>query len=329
MKENNDNHRVWITWENQRRSIELSKAFQADLLVLDEVFKSKLMRYLYCSSRTIYFLKNKKPRYVFGQNPSIILALLLCIFKNIFKYKLIIDRHSNFRYGKSNSIVNYIFHKISDYTIRNSDLTIVTNEYLKDVINAKGGSGLVLEDKLPEMNLGEYIDLSGKVNVVYISSFSSDEPTDKVIEAFKQVDNSIHLFITGNYKSSIIFADKSKFETENIHFTGYLDEKQFQSLLVSADILIVLTTNDHTLTCGAYEGVTLVKPMILSNTKAIKDYFNKGVLYCNPDIESIRFSLDKVIENYENLKSDLEHLKSTINDNWRNRFEKVSNDIFC
>ena len=62
----------------------------------------------------------------------------------------------------------------------------------------------------------------------------------------------------------------------NIILTGYLPDDEYIALLKSADVIIVLTSQDHTLTCGSYESIVLGKPMVLTDTEAIKNHFNKG-----------------------------------------------------
>lgn len=316
-----------MTWERQRRSIELASAFQAKLIMIEKENCSRMARYLHCVLITTKLLIQDRPECVFAQNPSLVLALQLCLLKKIFGYKLIVDRHSNFRFGKQSGLATWIFHKISDYTIKKADFTIVTNQYLKNMIDAKGGCGIVLQDKLPELSKGKYEKLKGDTNIVYVSSFSYDEPIDEVINAFEELDGSCHLYITGNYKKSKKYYDINKCESNNIHFTGYLSEESYQSLLLSTDIIMVLTVNEHTLTCGAYEGLSLGKPMILSNTKAIKEYFTDGVLYCEPKSKSIRTNLEICIKKKNDFKRDILYLRDRTEANWKDAFNACKNVI--
>jgi len=71
---------IWITWEKQRRSIELAKAFAAKLYVFilpEEGFLNSFYRYCLLSLKTTRTIVRIKPRVVFSQNTSIILASLL------------------------------------------------------------------------------------------------------------------------------------------------------------------------------------------------------------------------------------------------------------
>jgi glycosyltransferase involved in cell wall biosynthesis len=319
---------VWVTWENQRRSVELAKAFDAKLFMYTVKHTSRIARYLCAWKETLGFVKRENPKYLFAQNPSLILALLLCLTKPFLHYKLIIDRHSNFRYGSTNPYLDAVFHLISDYTIRKADYTIVTNQPLQELIQSKGGTGVVLQDKLPQMTLCEKLELDGELNLVLINSFSSDEPIDEVLEAMKTMPDQVSLYVTGDYASRQKYAEMAQSGPGNIRFTGFLPEDRFQSLLYSADALLVLTRSENTLTCGAYEGVALGKPLVLSDTKAIRNYFTDGAVYCGSDAESIHRSLEICLANREKLAGDILRFREKALTDWQDRFECVCRTIY-
>ena len=321
---------VWITWERQRRSLVMAEHFGARLFMYDKSFSTRWTRYLFSTYHTTMFLLREKPDVVFGQNPSMILALLLCMLRPLFRYVLVIDRHSNFMLGVKGRILSKrLFHLISNTTIKWADMTIVTNRFLKELVDTTGGNGIVLQDKLPPLAPSTRVSLPGKWNIVYVTSFSSDEPIDEVLEAFENMDQSIKLFVTGNYRRHPKYVSYCSRLPANIVFTGYLSEEDYVSTLHAADIVMCLTKNDYTLTCGAYEGLSLGKPMILSNTNTIRDYFSKGVMYADPDSDSIRDSMLHCLASYDILKSEVAELKSIVETNWSACFTDVINQIEC
>lgn len=315
---------IWITWERQRRSIELANVFNTKLYILESSLLFAL-RYSLLSIRTLLILIKDKPKIVFGQNPSIVLAALLCIFKKIFGYKLIIDRHSNFKLSTldDKKVKWRILHYLSKFSIRKADLTIVTNDFLYNLVNSWGGRSFILQDKLPMLNLGSVIRLNGEKNIVFISTFSGDEPIAEVIEASKKIDHNWVVYITGNYKNYRRKDSLLNNLPSNIRLTGFLPEKDYQSLLMSADLLMVLTTAEHTLTCGAYEGASLLKPLIVSDTEAMRSYFFKGAVYSKPDSNSISTTIKYAVLNIEMLKKDIIRLKEEISIDWNKRFNRL------
>jgi len=131
--------------------------------------------------------------------------------------------------------------------------------------------------------------------------------------------------VTGNHKNG----NKRLIETapSNIVFSGYLNEKDYQSLLYSADILMALTTQDYTLLCGAYEGVSLFKPLIISNHKDLTHYFYKGVVITNNDAQSIAQSVSTAIKSYDVLKKEMTELHAELKYNWKLRFAQLLSAI--
>ncbi len=311
---------IWITWERQRRSIELSRALKVKFYELRDI-SVRFLRYPYLSIKTLGILLKEMPKYVFAQNPSMILAALLCLLKKIFGFKLIVDRHSNFKFDKDPKAFKWrIFNSISNFTIKHADLTIVTNNYLRSLVDELGGRGFVLQDKLPELNMGRKISLQGKKNIVFISSFSDDEPLNQVIEAFSLLGKDWFLYITGRPKKA-----KNNYANmnPNIVLTGYLSDEDYQSLLISCDVVLVLTKQEHTLTCGAYECVYLRRPFVASSTGAIKEYFSKGVVYCDPDARSIAQAADDLFRNRHTLEKETTILRDELACDWKQRFDDL------
>lgn len=322
----NKNNTIWISWESHRRSKELADALEIGIfeLVINNKYLSKRpFKYFLLIIKTLYIIILNKPKFLFIQNPSIILALFLSLLRNLFKYKLIVDRHSNFKLSKLNEkrLKWKVFHKISKYTIKMADLTIVTNKFLMDLVNDWGGRAFVLEDKLPSLELGKKKELKGKINIVFISTFSQDEPITEFLEAIKKINDDCFFYITGDYKSYIT---KEEIKNQNnVVFTGYINELEYQSLLLSSDIVMVLTKEDNLLNCGAYEGLSLKKPLILSNTEAIKSYFKKGATYTDVHTESITSAIRNAIENLDSNKVEIDKFRVEVIKKWNIKFSNL------
>jgi hypothetical protein len=175
-------HKIWITWEDHRRSRELSTAFSAKYVFLS-CNRSRIIRYPVLGAKTFKLLLSEKPSLVFCQNPSIVLTSLLCILKIFFQYSLIVDRHSNFKFHTSKSMNPkwIIFHWLSKLSLRRADLTIVTNQFLKSYIESCGGKSEILPDKLPSLKSANPQKLLGRVNYVFVSTFSEDEPIHELL----------------------------------------------------------------------------------------------------------------------------------------------------
>jgi len=314
---------IWITWENQRRSVELASALGAKLFLLAQSssdIPNRALRYTWLSLKTLRAIWSASPRLVFAQNPSLFLAALLCVTRKLLNFKLIVDRHSSFKFDKSGSFKWKLFHAVSWFTIRNADLTVVTNAFLAGVVRDNGGRPFVLQDKLPTLTTGRASKLPNLCNAVMICGFGEDEPVLEMIEAARNLPLGWHLSITGKPSAYIQAWLKENVLPEQVEFCGFLPERDYQTLLRSADLLITLTRNEHTLNCGAYEATTLGKPMVLSNTRAIREYFNKGAEYCNPNSDSISAALLRATQNKSRLADEATLLRSELNSSWLHKF---------
>lgn len=319
---------IWLTWEDHRRSRELSNALSAKYICLTHP-GGRYIRYSVLAVATLWHLIKERADVVYCQNPSIILNTLLCTLKPFFKYKLICDRHSNFKFitSESRELKWKIFHRLSKYTIKKSDLTIVTNNFLKNYIDNSGGRGFVLQDKLPTLTNGQEIKLLGKKNYVFICSYSADEPVQEVIKAADKLKDEVHVYITGSFKKYNRINEIHKNKPDNITLTGFLSEKDYQDLVLSADALIILTSQEHTLTCGAYEAVALGKPMILGDTEAIKNYFSKGALYSDLTVNNLEEKMVLASNSLPIMKKNVISLKAELTSDWNRRFSDLKKTI--
>lgn len=319
--------RIWITWEKHRRTRGLAQELNSELHELT-TDATGIVRYLLLGKRTLFLLVSINPDILITQNPSIVLNALAILLRPFFNYKLVVDRHSNFKFSSENSSNPKwkAFHFLSQYVSRNSDLTIITNKYLRDVVSSWGGHGVILPDKLPDLPLARHRKLAGSKSFVFICSFDLDEPIKEVIDAARLLPSDHTLYVTGDSTK----ANPSSIQNipENIILTGFLSEEDFQGLLCSVDIIIVLTKYEYTLTCGAYEAISLDKGMILSDTKTIRGYFSKGAIYTDPEkTSSIYNSMMEAASKSERLARELVDYKKIMVEDWKLAFSKLEEKI--
>ncbi len=313
---------IWITWETMRRSEELSAAFNMPLCKYLSN-RSYIVRVILLSIRTSLKLLITRPGVVVVQNPSMILATVACLLRPLLRFRLAVDRHSNFRLDTQGaaSLKEKAFHLLSRYTIRKADLTIVTNEFLKKIVESWGGRGFVLQDKIPSLSYAEKIDLGGERNIVFVSSYAEDEPLEEVLVAARRIDPSIVIHITGDSRK----LDRTLIDNAppNVVFTGFLEEKKYQSYLYSCDAALVLTTDDHLLTCGAYEAISLGKPLILSGQDALREFFHTGVIFTKNEAEGIASAIQEAIDERAGHENRISELAVELNASWQTKFSDL------
>ncbi|MBK1885946.1 glycosyltransferase [Marinobacter sp. DY40_1A1] len=321
--------RIWISWENHRRSRELADAFNAELIIHTNKHR-RWLRYPTLSFKTARLVLTRKPKLIFCQNPSIVLTTLLVILKKITGFKLVVDRHSNFKLNTTESkhLKWKIFHLLSNFTIKNSDLTIVTNEFLKKLCESVGSQAVILQDKLPVMNYmknrNTQFNFDDKVHkIMVVATFDDDEPIDEIVEAGINLSSLYRIYITGNYLKKLSEVDRDQLKKQGVILTGYIAESEYQSLMHCSDAIVVLTKEEFILNCGAYEALALKKPFVVSNTETLRQYFRKGCIYTEISSTSIKDSIEEVIRRKAELTEEIETFIPELIKDWNNRFKEI------
>lgn len=321
---------IWITWEHQRRSIELSKELDCALYILEY---NGLFRYPKCIAKTVKLIIKNRPAYLFVQNPSMVLATLATLLKFFLNYTLVVDRHSSFRVGKQykNKIDNNFFLRnlnrvMNKFTVKYADTTIITNRYLAELVSDLGGNPFILPDKVPSLHPTKKLSLVNSINILMISSCHSDEPFSEVFEAMRlcKEELDIKLFITGNEQKLPVVLRNSA--PENVTFTGFVSEDTFTNLLFSVDIIMVLTTSEYTMLCGCYECVAAEKPLITSNKNVLTDYFD-GAYFVENGAKSIRDGILNVSKDICLYRKNTVRLKNHLEKSWESNFQNLKKSI--
>lgn len=311
---------IWITWETQRRSLELARILNCKLHIVEY---GGFLRYPKSILRTLIIISKSGSSTIFVQNPSMVLATVACLYKIFLKKTVIIDRHTTFRLDKpkSYSLDCLVFSLLNKLTLQVADLTIVTNEYLAGIVRLMHGNPFVLPDKLPDMAPTGKVALSDNINIMLIASYGEDEPIEEVINAVNLVgDRQFTLYVTGNHnKLDSRLKDNSP---PNIVFTGFLQDSDFVNLLFSVDAIMVLTTASHCMLCGCYEAVVACKPIITSRKQVLEEYFKGSVFVDNTD-RGIAEGLREMITNLDTYKANAVELKHVIAETWAESFSKL------
>lgn len=298
---------LWITWERQPRNISTSRLLGVPLV--EYVYeKNGVSRYLKSIIKTIVLVLRRRPKYVFCQNPSVVLAVLIVAISKILRVKSIVDAHNiALEQGSSSTNVLKLLNKLS---IKYADLVIVTNSGLVSIVESMGGRAIILPDPLPsypdKLASSNDNELS-RYKAFCITSWGDDEPISDLIEAAASLKANVDFYFSGNYKKF----DKNLmvYCPSNVHLLGFVSEKQYLDELFSCDFAIDLTTRDNCLVCGGYESIAAGKPVLLSDTAAQREYFGQAAVYCDINSKSIEQSIKHMIDNLDSLSDIVANFK--------------------
>lgn len=320
--------RTWIAWESQRRSLTLAHRLGADIrLCLDA--RLGVLRYPVSIARTIAILVRQRGRVVFVQNPSMVLAALACVLKPVFGYQLVVDRHSNFSFLRPHTpgFRLRVSDALSGFTLRNADLTIVTNDELRAHVERSGGRAFVLPDPFPDVPdaARAAIIADGQaprpVEFLFVASWAADEPIAATIAACRELYGEAIVRITGRMKPQ--FAALVADAPDNFVPTGFLSDAEYFSLMARSDAVIAITSRAATLVCGGYEAAALGKPMVLGSSSALRSYFNSGAVFTDGSAQDLVRAMRSLIHDLPALRAGVHDFVARRAPEWDARFAEL------
>lgn len=299
-----NNKIVYITWGNySSRAESVANVLNAELIFIGKtraeknLFISSLL-YISYAYQNILILLKLKPNILIITNTTWAVALVNFVYAKIAKIKLVLDSHS--------CAFDYVFYKyplfLSKLFAKYSSLSLVTNHSHHKLLTEIGARVLILSD-IPFEGVFDSIkkiNLSHKFNICYICSFSYDEPYMELIKATSKFED-IQFYITGNYP--IVKLNPQDYP--HIKFTGYITNEEYRSLLKSTDAIITLTRNEDTMQRAGSESISVGKPLIISGTKMLMNYFKHGAIFVNNTTEGIVEGINILRKNYEFYSSEI------------------------
>ena len=325
-----DSNQIFIAWNKfQRRAFSMQDYFNYNLIFRGNTFKNRRFRiidYMHKSFYTIVLLLFKRPKVLWTQLPPTPLIFIAKIYKKINpKVFIIADCH--------NAVFSKKWEKyIQNYDKLNSfDLILVHNHVIKEIALKKG----ILEKKIailetrPATTNNHISSLKKKQNhakILMPCGFSEDEPLATVFAAAQLIDE-IQIIITGPVERADEIHDLS-YIPDNVKITGYLSKEDYEKLFFECDAVLGLTTEDHIQLSVANEATGFEKPMIISDTKLLRELFYKGAVFVetlNP--HSIAEGIKSAIVMNAQLEQEVKFLKAERIQKWNNQAEKIHNII--
>ncbi len=311
---------IFIAWTaHNRRSQLIAQKLNMPLYLVHALKRRYFLaplRYLLQSVRTLVILWWKKPAVVFVQNPPIFAVLVVYLYAKVMRANYVIDSHSGallaswWRWSLP----------LHAFLSRRALTTIVTNNHLAGQVREWTEKVFLLADIPTEFPPGHPYPVQGQFNIAVINTFSPDEPIGKVLEAAVALPD-VHFYITGDP----IRAKKTYLEQHppNVQFTGFLPDEEYIGLLTSAQCVLVLTTDDHTMQRGACEAVWLAKPIITSDWPILRTYFHKGTVLVDNSTEGIHQGIRQMQASLPQLEQEILILQQERRQEWKGKYQAL------
>ena len=195
---------------------------------------------------------------------------------------------------------------LSRWLSRAATATIVTNGHLAQIVNSWGAQTVIIGSVPMTFPAGQAQISAHSIKIVFINTFSRDEPVEEVLNAAKNVPD-ICFNITGDIKRASSSLRESA--PSNVHFTGWLPDPEYGNLLRAATLVMVLTTRDHTMQRGAYEAMALEKPLITSDWPLLRETFNRGTIHVDNTAAGITAGIETAVRSHRLLALEMKMLR--------------------
>jgi hypothetical protein len=233
--------------------------------------------YVWLALRTVALLVRTRPRALVVVAPPFVAPMVAVPVARLIGARVAVDVHSGAlldrRWLGSRPLLRI--------TARLAHGAVVT---LPTLVPRLRPDTLVIPDPLPDIAAGSTAvepDL-----VVAVCGWAPDEPIDSLIAS--AAGRPWRLVLTGR-------ARRTPQLPSNVRLSGYLPDDGYRRLLESAACVVVLTEREDTLLSGLWEALALQRPIVTSDTAALRGTFGSAVRYARSDAPSIAAAVEATL----------------------------------
>lgn len=320
---------LFIVWsaptQGSPRSRLLAKEIQmtSPIYLYSTTLKGPLsapLRYVIQGVQTLRLLFQKRPRVVLVQSPPSFAVLFVALYCALTGSQYIIDAHSGAFQRGIWTRPRWLYDQIT----RRAALTLVTDDFFRNMIERKGGRAMVLRDPVAPAPLLP-IQLQEQFSVTMVNTFARDEPLEAVLQAAAGLPE-VRFSITG--KRSHAHPNLLRQAPDNVVFTDFLPDEAYYKLLRSSHAVMSLTIRDHTLQCGACEALSLERPIITSNWPLLQEYFYRGTVHVDNTPTGIRQGIETLKQDYARYEAEVVELRQMRRQEWQQRTAELVDLIY-
>lgn len=316
-----EHSRVFVAWTGiSRRSEQIAGKLNMSYFRFDRSSGNAIKRsgkLLTNSLRTLLLFFRIRPKTVFTYHVHPLISCIGMIYKSISGCRLVCDLHTgayvDYHVFPLNILNYYVWQRADRILLHNRE----SGKYLRSKHRLLAQKIFVLEDPIPVFpehhdTLSRKWDVDGTSGVL-VSRFRPDEPIEAFLEAAGNFP-SVKFFLTGRYEAARF--PIHELVPQNVYLTGFIPDNEYIALLRSVNFIIVLTDWEMTLVSGGYETLAVKKPLIVSDTRTLRDYFSKHAVYTDNKPDGISQAISKLIANLDHYESLTKKLSRQKKEEW-------------
>lgn len=310
---------AFVSWARLSvRTVKLARVLKSPV-----VFCKDRPPYIRAAFMTLRQLLRLHPHAVVLQLPPGPLLLVSLVLKKILGFRLVADAHTGFIYTTymKEKLLNAPFVTL----LRHCDLVVIHNKPIKFLLPRDvRGKALFLPDPLPRVRTirppARVIKLiKGERYLLLPASFAPDEPLSEVVEAARELRGA-KIVVTGDWRRALEIARMAR-EVPSLVLTGYLPEDEYYYLLANAHAVVALTKREFTFLSAALEGLSFGRPLILSDTLALRTVFTRGALFVprEPSADDLARAFNAILDEttWRRLRREIAELRTEYVRMWK------------
>lgn len=321
MTEHMKQKRIFVIWaEQDSRSYSLAYHLKAknhfihSLNINSKIFAP--LKYIINTFITLNLLNKENPDVIFIVNPPVFAVLIVWLYCIFHDCTYVVDTHSVAFTARRWVLFLWLYRFLSKRALIN----ILHNKPLEQKVANWLAPTTIIGEVIYQLKTGKIYPFRKGFSVVFVSLFSEDEPLEEVIEAARKTP-SVNFYITGSLRRAPLSIIKES--PDNVIFTDFLPEEEYGALLKGSDIVICLTKNDNTMQNGAYEALTLGRPIITSNWPVLRNMYYKGAICVDNTSDSIVSAINKIRHDYSHYIKEIRELQAEFKSTCNKKLSKL------
>jgi glycosyltransferase involved in cell wall biosynthesis len=280
-----------------------------------------LFKYAVQWIRTARILKREQPDAVFVMTPPVVAALPAFWYAWRRGKQVVLDAHTAaFLHPRWRR-----WQPLQRLLCRRAATTLTHNEHLADRVRAAGGHVTIVPDvPIIFAERGTFDRPPGFV-VAAVCSFNYDEPIAEILTAAEALPD-VTFFVTGDPRH-LDAGLKSRLPA-NVRLTGFLSTADYGDLITSANVVLTLTTRDHTMLRGAYEAVYQGTPVIVSDWPLLRDAFPMGGVHVDNTAAAIVRAVWRVQAEPARFRAEAGKLRQLRRSRWESTRQAIVDRVF-
>ena len=270
---------------------------------------------------TARILTREQPDAVFVMTPPVFAALPAFWYARRSKKPVVLDAHTAAFLSPRWRRLQWLQRVLC----RRAATTLVHNAHLAETVRAAGGHATVVPDVPVVFPERQVFERPAGFVVAAVCSFNYDEPLSDMFEAAQALPD-VTFLVTGNARH-LDPALKTR-QPANVRLTGFLSTPAYGGLLASADVVLTLTTRDHTMLRGAYEAIYQGTPVIVSDWPLLREAFPIGAAHVNNTADEIARAIRAIQAEPERYRTEAARLRQLKLARWQSTRDAIIERVF-